>query len=369
MASSSLRTEVQLLIGHLTEIGTRRAGSPQEATAAAFINARLRRAGMGVSTQPLQVSSRRRRLYGTTAACGLFAALTAILLPTPALVLALAAAVILVIDATRGPLTIPGPRHASQTIIGTQAIAALQHAAPRLPRWRVLLLAPLDSSMATAGIAALAGPSFRVGMARLGALLLVALAAWLHRSHPERGWVLLVIPAVIVLALQIVAVLRGPALAQSDGSICALTTLLLAAQQLHDLQHVEIWAVALGSTSIDPASVEDLLGHYPFEPDHTLVIALDHLVAGQLCLAMNGRYSDQSLVKAISTSSLSLQIPIDLSPPLARLALTSALRHATLPTLTFYTLDGPSCRADPKVCEAAACLIKALVAQLEAIKG
>ncbi|NNJ11408.1 hypothetical protein EKD04_013790 [Chloroflexales bacterium ZM16-3] len=368
--SSSPRDDAQTIISHLAEIGPRRAGSPQEATVAAFVNVGLRRAGMGVTTHPLLVTPRRRQLYGIAAACGIFAALTAIILPLPAIALSFAAVIILALDAVGIPLARLGPSRSSQTIIGTQAISSDADAGPRVPRWRVVLLAPLDSPVVAEGIAALAGHTPAAAYARIIALALVALAALVDLLFPYRGWVLLAVPASILLALQIVAALRGPRPAAHDGGVGALTTLLLAAQRLRGLEHVEIWAVAVGATSLDSVGVEDLLNIYPFEPDHTLLIVLEELSGDQLRCRVCARAARQEVAGLVHAAADTLALSMgDVSAAMCG-PLDEPLRRRGMRSLTLYSDDARRVvagnrRANPHLSESATGLIAAIMGQLE----
>jgi len=365
--SSSPRDEAQTIISQLAEIGPRRAGSPQEATAAAFVNGRLRRADMGVTTHSLLLSPRRRRLYGAAAAAGLLGALTAIFLPLPSLALALAAIITLALDAAIGPLAQIGPRHASQSIIGTQAIVGGAGLASRSPRWRVVILAPLDSPTVAAGLSALAGPSLSAGMARVGALALVGVAALAELASPNRGWVLLVAPAATLLALQLAATLRGPRPAPHDGNLGALAAMVLAAQRLCALEYVEVWAAAVGASSLDPGGVEDLLRIYPFERERTLIIAIEQLDGEQLCYGVDGPQ------EIVSLAALAAEVPLIAAAQRARAhgaALTEPLRRRGLRTISVYgDSAGGAAAVAPQVAasqsERAALLIAAIVQQLE----
>jgi hypothetical protein len=365
--SNSPRDEALTIISHLAEIGPRRAGSPQEATAAAFINGRLRRAGMGVTTHSLAVSPRRRRLYGAAAAAGLFAALTAIFLPLPALALALAAIITLLIDATVGPLSQIRPSQASQSIIGTQAIAGGAGLASRSPRWRVVLLAPLDSPTVATGLSALAGPSRSAAIARVITLALVGLAAMAEILSPHHGWALVVVPAAILLALQLAGSLSGPRPTLRDGSLGALAAMVLSAQRLHDLKHVEIWAAAIGASSVDSGGVEDLLRLYPFERERTLIIALEQLDGGQLCYSLGTRRANREIA---SLAAAAFQISAvertradgaSLSEPLCR----RGMRAISVYSHSDSREAAATHRATAPLSEGAARLITAIVEQLE----
>jgi hypothetical protein len=363
---SGPRDEALTIISHLAEIGPRRAGSPQEATAAAFINGRLRRSGMGVTTHSLPVTPRRRRLYAVTAACGLFAALSAIILPTPALSLALVAIVALLVDSATGPLVSFGPHYASQTIVGTQAIAGGAGLAARVPRWRVVLLAPLDTPSAIGGLASLAGPGHSAAMARLVALGLVALAALAEQLSTQRGWVLLAVPAAVLLAVQLAAALRGPEPAALDGGVGALAALALAAQQLHELEHVEVWAAAIGAAAMDAGGVEGLLRIYPFERERTLIIALERIDCGRLHYSL-GR-GDAGLRALVAEAAAAAGGDVGEGPRTAG-ALSEPLARRGMRVISLASGTEPGAgggrQADPRIGEVATRLVVALVERLE----
>ncbi|MEI7644953.1 MAG: hypothetical protein WCJ55_11790 [Chloroflexales bacterium] len=366
----SLHDEALTIFRHLAEIGPRRAGSPQEATAAAFVNGRLRHAGMGVTTHPLLVSPRRRRLYAAAAAAGIFGALTALFLPLPSLVLALVAIMALALDATVGPLAPIGPRRASQSIIGTQAIAGGAGLAPRSPRWRVVILAPLDSPTVTSGLSALADPSLAAALARVIALALVGLAALAELVIPNRGWVLLVAPAATLLALQLAAALRGPRPTPHDRNLGALTAMVLATQHLLALEHVEVWAAAVGASSIDPGGIEDLLKIYPFEPERTLIIALEQLGCGQLCYNVDTRRAHQEIASMIALAATACQIVAVERPHAGGAWLTEPLRRRGLRAISVYGHSdshepAAACQAAAPLSEDAARLVAAIIEQLE----
>lgn len=363
--SNNPRDEAQRLISHLSEIGIRHAGSPQEATAAAFVNAQMRRVGMGVTTSPLQITPRRRRLYGAVAACGLFAALSTIIVPLPALLLAVAAAAILLLDVAFGPLMPIGPRISSQSIIGTQAIARDESTGPREPRWRVVMLAPLDSPAATAGVAALAWPTRSATLTRLGALALIMIAALIELLSPRQGWALLALPATMVFGLQIVALLRGPQLAAHDGSLGALAALLLASRELRGLRQVELWAVAVGATALDVGGVEDLLRSYPFDPARTLMIAVEQLAGGPVAICP-GRRGGRQLADLIA-ADLPRGLPAGAGR--ADLRLAGPLQRRGLQTVTLCGRAVPAAASrrggDTQLIHETAGLIVGVVRQLE----
>ncbi len=329
-------------MSHLSDIGVRVAGSPQEATVAAFVNARLRQTGMGVSANPLRLTPRRQRMYALVAAAGLFAALTALVLPIPALILALLGVILLLADQTSGPLVHIGQQLPSQTIVGNRAIAANSSAlGPPPPRWRVVLLAPLD--------AALVPPSRWAIAARIFPLLLVVCATLFDLLLPARGWVLLSIPASVLLTIQIVLLLRPPQLAPGDADTGALATLLLSAKRLPDMQQVEVWAIVVGASALDPAGIEEMLRIYPFDPQQTLFISMEHVGSGTLHYAPSPHYPKHPLLNR-ATAYLHQYAQLAPTPPsvfqrhldtqhLAYISLFSSNRERLDPDLSLRLTD------------------------------
>ncbi|MBX0329086.1 hypothetical protein K2Z83_15515 [Oscillochloris sp. ZM17-4] len=229
-----------------------------------------------------------------------------------------------------------------------------------------MLVAPLESPVVATGITALAGPRPAAAMSRIIALALVALAALTDQLAPHRGWVLLVVPASILLALQIVAALRDPQPDPRDGGVGALAAMLLAAQRLHDLEHVEVWAVAVGATSLDSIGVEDLLTTYPFERDHTLVIALEQITDGTLRYRVSAGESRREVDALVTAASASIALTISNGGPGDVGALAGPLRRRGMRAMTLYGHDERGLRrTDPQLSETAASLIVAIVGQLE----
>lgn len=323
---------------------------------------------MGVTTHPIIISPRRRRLYGLIAASGLFAALTSIIVPLPALILAIAAILLLITDHAFGPLGNLGPKSQSQSIVGTRAITRGNNQSPREPRWRVVLLAPLDAPVVTSGLTGLAGPSYLAAQLRIGALVLVALAILIDLLWPQRGWVLLVLPITIMLTLQIAASLREPNLSPHDDTIGGLTALLLATNRMHDLERVEIWAMAVGATTLDPGGIEDLLRAYPFERERTLAIVIDRIDNGPISYYARG--SDQELHQIVTTAAASLKLNITSSPHRDRASLAKQLHHRSMRVIALASsaipdnVPGPRRSAAQQI-ESGTRLIMAMVEQLE----
>jgi hypothetical protein len=68
-----------------------------------------------------------------------------------------------------------------------------------------------------------------------------------------------------------------------------MAAMLSAAEQLHTVQMVEVWAVALGATSTSENGIRDLLHRYPFTQADTLFLVLENIVPGTLhCATREG---------------------------------------------------------------------------------
>ncbi|MEI7646494.1 MAG: hypothetical protein WCJ55_19650, partial [Chloroflexales bacterium] len=277
--------ELETLISQLVDqAGTRLATSPGEATAAAFVNGRLRRAGMRVSTYELRVAARPGEVYLLCGALSLLAFALTVSLPLPSLLLALNLLAWIGLDSFGWPIPPVGRRRASQNIVGTRAIVGAAGLEPVAPRWRVVLLAPLDTPQTWRGLATLAGPTRGARLARLAAVALVTIGASAALLVPGLWW-LVGLPGATLGLLMLIAALLPPRPTPTDGGVAALTTMIVATQRLEQLQRVELWAVAVGASSTDPRGVITLLPRYPFDPAHTLFIALEDLARGQVIYA------------------------------------------------------------------------------------
>jgi hypothetical protein len=268
------------------EIGPRRLTSLAEAKAAAYLDGRLRRAGMSVSADPFRAAP-------PAGWEGLLLALPALLgvtlyfwLPLPSLLLAVWNAGLAAFLLRRGAPLI-GRRRASQNVIATRP-------ALEAPRWRIVLLAPLDSPPISGALdRALLGDG-RVALWRLlacGLLALLATVGLLALPIEARRavWALQFLPA-LYLALTAALELRLARAAHSPGAVShagALATLLAACEALGELDYVELWAAALGATATG-AGAADMARRYPFDRKETLFIGLEGIGSGSLGFVTGG---------------------------------------------------------------------------------
>ncbi len=376
-AANDEATEIEMLVAELAErIGPRRPTSAEEARAAAFVNGRLRRAGMGVSAYELRVVSRVGTTYALFAALGMAGTALAFFFPWLGLLWGLGLLAIALADAFVAPLPPLGPRRISQNIVGVRAIAEAAGAPPVEPRWRVVLLAPLDTRPLQPGLAVLAGSGRSAALARLAATTLLAAGALGAMLLPGPWW-LLQGGAGLLFGLILIGAMRPLIPDPSDGGCNALAALVSAVTRLGALERAEVWAVAVGAASSDPWGVISLLRRYPFEPDRTLVIALESLAAGQLVYAtaegaLRSRAADALLVRlAAAADAADPHIDADPRCLTTESVLTAPLRRLGYRTLTVTAHAAPGAAphaapADTRLVERAARLVVGLAHQIDA---
>lgn len=277
MRVRSPRNDSLDVVRHLvTVIGPRRATSLAEAQAAAYIDGRLRRAGMRVSADTFSAPTCLGLTYALLFLLGLSTAVLTFWMPFLAVPLALCGLGLAVGDALVGPIPLFAPHRDSQNIVGTQA-------SEKQPRWRVVILAPLDSLPSSSGIHRFTGPRRLAVLSRMTVFLLLALLALLQQVEPGGMWKY---GQLVLVACLLVTVLPFPqSSGASPGGAGALAVLLAAAERLNTLHVVELWAVALGATATGNSGLHNLLARYPFPKIETLLLALETIDQGHLTYA------------------------------------------------------------------------------------
>lgn len=370
------RDEAQAVLGHLAEfVGPRRPSSPEEASAAAYLNARLRRAGLRVDTRELRAPAFRGAAYAPLAALAALAALVGPLLPLPSLLMVAWLLLALIADSLIAPLPGPLRRLPSQDIIANREVDSGESDRPRGPRWRVLLLAPLDTPVERRGLARLAGPTRGPTLARLFLAALAATPAGLALAGRPAGilWAAATLFALAQLPL-LVAAVTPPAPAASDGGSGALAALVAAVTRLGGLARVELWAVGVGAASADQAGIELLARRFPFPPGETLALSIQRLDRGQLVYvtregALLARPAAPRLLQlAAAADAADTTIDAEPRPYLADDTLLAPLRRAGIAGLTLLSRPDPSAppaSVDPALIERAARLIVGIVRGLD----
>lgn len=270
------------VVHHLvTTIGVRRATSLEEAEAAAYIDGRMRRAGLFVSATAFLAPSHQGHRSLLLFLPAIAAALLTGWLPFPSFLLSVWVAFLTTVDMLFFRLPTCTPNGNTQNIVGTCE-------AEGTPRWRVVLLAPLDSpgngdwqwfsnQHAVVPIGRLVAtwliPIFALGM------LLVPVTLWWYAQSVPVAYLLVTLVAQLLPA--------GGADHGSKGGAGALAGLLAAAEQLTTLKSIELWVVALGATTTSERGIHDLLARYPFEPTETLFLALEKIGDGELAYALH----------------------------------------------------------------------------------
>lgn len=259
------------------EIGPRRATSLAEAQAAAYLDGRLRRAGLRVSVDPFRAPA---GLSADGALLALMASLGAALyywLPLPSLFLSLWSLTVAAVLLRRPGSPLIVRRRPSQNVIATRATA-------QIPRWRVVLAAPLDSPQVASRPARALAEGERALIGRVAACGLLTLFALIGLLDVRRlWWYAQAAPAAYLwlLALLELWALRAPASPGATNHAGALAVLMASAEELAGLQQTELWSVGLGATG-SGAGLDDLLRRYPFDSRGTLFVGLGGLGAGGL---------------------------------------------------------------------------------------
>jgi hypothetical protein len=264
------------------EIGPRRPTSLGEARAAAYLDGRLRRAGLRVSADPFHAP----RSAGAEGALLALPALVSVALyyqlPLPSLALALCGLAIAAALLWWPDVVVLARKRPSQNVIATRASSSA-------PRRRVVLLAPLDSPPAMSRLARLLADDTRpqIGRAAAYALLtllaLLALPSSLSFELRRALWLTQMLPTayLLVLAGLDLWLLRAPTTSGAISHAGALAVLLTSAEELNALERTELWAVALGATS-SGAGLADFLRRYPFDREMTLFVEIAGIGAGNL---------------------------------------------------------------------------------------
>lgn len=329
-----LRTDPMEAVEHIAgKIGARLPASVAEAKTAAYLDARLRRAGMQVWLEPFAIPSS-PGWDGWLLA--VLAAVSAVLygwFPLPSILLAFWGLVMIGILARRGGGPFVVKRSTTQHVIATHSVRVR-------PVKRVVVLAPLDAPPVVPHALqkltdAAVRPVVRGGL--YGLLLLLGLVG--------QGWAQIVpVAGLLLLAGLELWVSRQPGSPGAVSHAGALGALLASAETLAGLEHVELWVVGVGASQVS-SGVEHLVKRYPFERDMTLFLGLEGIGRGALSyLAAEGwprprRAPPQALELArVAAQSQSINVTPRMFPGNT---MTASLRAAGYQTLTITCL-GPN---------------------------
>jgi len=360
------------LLAELSEqIGPRIATSAAEAIAAAQINARLRQVGFSVDTRSLSTVHRPGVRLVPVAILLMGAVMLAAWQPPMSLILSLWLMGLLLVDGLYAPLPVWQRRHTSQHIIAARPIVEATTQAPRLPRYRFVILAPLDTPPAWRGLSILIAPTRAGLLARLGISCLPVVVACATMVGSEWRWLLSAGAFGGSMSL-LWAAWNQPPLAHPDGGLAALAALVRIGQQLPETHHVEVWAIAVGAAHCDPYGIPALLDRYPFDPTNTLVVGLGPLAGDQLIVIsrsglLHQEHADPLLYHLAMMADRNDPI-IDLEPRTqARYdGILSPFRRRGFRTLSVQAVSQAQPVIEPTVIERAARLMIAIVKALDA---
>lgn len=285
-------------------IGPRPPTSLAEAQAAAYLDGRLRRAGMSVSADPFRAPASIGFDTILLATLALIAVILYYWFPWPSLFLTAWCLLIAIVTSTTRYRPLLAPRRMSQNVIATRAT-------PNPPRRRVILLAPLDSPPRKQGATHILNNDLHTTIGRLVACGLLVFFALLGSIDVQRiWWYAQVLPTAYlhILALRDIQMMLSPTTQGAVNHAGALAILLASAEELGTLQHTELWAVPLGATQTG-AGLTDFLTRYPFDRDHTLFIGIESIGAGSLCYVtregfLRSRPADPLLLQAVTKADL-----------------------------------------------------------------
>jgi hypothetical protein len=330
------------------EIGPRRPTSLGEARAAAYLDGRLRRAGLRVSADPFHAPR-------SAGADGPLLALPALVsvalyyrLPLPSLALALLGLALALALLWWPDAVVLARKRPSQNVIATRASSSA-------PRRRVVLLAPLDSPPAMSRLVRLLADDVRPQVGRAAAyglltmLALLALPSNLSFEVRRALWFAQFAPTAYLLLLAGIELwlLRAPTTPGAISHAGAVAVLLASAEELNALERTELWAVALGA-SHSGAGLADFLRRYPFDREMTLFIEIAGIGAGNLSYVtregvLRERPADARLLQLVAAADAADPL-IDAEPRAYRRERTIAARllrdGRRALTITCLSVDG-----------------------------
>lgn len=309
------------------EIGPRPATSAAEARAAAYVNSRMRQAGMEVDLQTFRTvpteSIPRGILYLLMAA----APFVYLYSRPAALGMAVLALVVFLAEQLAWPILsswLPGGK--SQNVVGTRPAA-------QDGRQHLIVMAHVDSGRANLLFhPRLAGSYHRFYLLVVLAMVLLPILIGLGWLIGEAWlWYVQMAPTgIVVLALLLLLhqeiIMRWVPGANDNAS--GVAVLLNLAEELQGLQHTTLWLAATGSKEAGLHGARSFLRHYPFPRDNTYLINLDTVGHGQLGImvwegALLARRADPRLVE-LAGAAESRDITVDADPRVYHVTNTDA---------------------------------------------
>lgn len=354
------------------EIAPRRAGGLGEAQAAGYVAGRLQRA----EQQAAVTSFRTGR--GPVVATALIVLLMALVsggaaaLPLRAgsigtlwiLLVLLAMLAVLLWEEIEGVGLIGqaiGVR-SSQSVAGVRAAVNSK----RQARLRVVLAAPLDNVPQP--------PPRRIFLLTLmvPGVDLIALVTLIVTPQPALRLVLGLGTAILGgIAVILLAWRRLQGSQPEIPGAGELAVLIAIAEELSELQQVELWTIALGAVSAGDAGIRHLFERYPFGVE-TCFINLHHMTAGQPVFVtreglLHERRSDRRLL-AVASEADAVDVSINAEPRrLRRRTLAASLLQRGYRTITITSHPDTHgfVRPDPRTLERCVKLIVGMIRELD----
>ncbi len=278
------------------EIGWRPAGSRAEAQTADYMARLWQRADVWFWQDTFPTATGMRPVIRSLAALSLLGVLSLYLSLWIALAVSVVCTALAYRSLMRDQIPVQEMNATSQNVLAIRK-------SPRRTMRRVVLCAPLDTFPALV----------RHGQQRTHLIVatIQTTLVLLTIINPVSAWYG---PAAVPVSLASVSVLcvwyyfvmvvidandRKPK--RSAGAIShagALAVLAGSFDDLTDLVHTEIWAVALGATALDAGAI-DLLQRYPFDPETTFFIGLAGIGKGTLAYALYNGYDRGRAVDAL----------------------------------------------------------------------
>ena len=347
------------------EIGRRPATSLGEARAAAYLDGRLRRAGLRASADTFTA----RPGPGWEGMLGGGLMLLALLLYywqpliavlLQAITLGLAAAAVI----QRGTPLIERKRP-SQNVIATRAASDQRH-------HRLVLLAALDTPALPRRISMLLGGA-AMPMVRAIAALAALGFGMIGLFDPQRLWFYLqFLPALyLIVAATLDALGKHGFWAPQAADSAGLAVLLASCEALDELLHTELWAIGLGA-STSRAGLADVLRRYPFDPATTLFIGLEGLGNGEPVFLTHdgwpGRQADPQILGIATQAAADARIAIPALTATRQATIAASLMHEGRRAMTIACLGpGASTPTSAEALERATRLVIAIARAVDTV--
>lgn len=283
------------------EIGMRPAGSHAEAKTASYISSLWQLADVLHWSDAFVVPPRPQSMTMIVAVISMLVTLAALVNPPLALLIALIGAGVAFWPVYRDVPVVRGRRESSQNVIAIRKTKTP-------PRRRVVLVAPLDTFRM---MDRFSQPRQRLiaTVVQCGLVLLAVLDPQpLVQLLPVAGFNVAWIGVLVTIYLGVAAMAeqrmrqlptRG-AISHAGG----LAVMARIMDELDDLRHTEIWAVATGAGSTS-AGINDLMQRYPFDARSTFFVGLSGLGRGTLSYVIHdqherGRFIDPLMLEIMA---------------------------------------------------------------------